>query len=106
MEKIMIFIAGSKNLVKERECINLIANDINSTYNGNEAMIIIRSYKHFNDQQSEYNIFIREHADIVIFIIDGHLGQYTEEEFLIATDEMNKTNRPEVMVFLHEFNEL
>lgn len=106
MNKIKIFIAGSKDLIQERNYIKILANDLNSIYNARDFMIIIHSYEHFNDRQDEYNRFIEEEADIVLFILDGEIGGKTEEEFLKASGSYNRNNRPEVMVFLHDFKEL
>lgn len=106
MRKIKIFIAGSKELIQERNYIKVLANDLNSKYSTNDVLVIIHSYEHFDDKQDEYNRFISEEADIVIFILDGRIGEKTEDEFIKATNSLNKENRPEVMVFLHEFEEI
>lgn len=106
MKKIKIFIAGSKELMQERNQIKVLANDLNSKYSVKDTLVIIHSYEHFDDKQDEYNRFIEQEADIVIFILDGHIGDKTEEEFMKATDALNKKHRPQVMVFLHDFNEM
>ncbi|MBQ9187287.1 MAG: hypothetical protein IJ144_05630 [Prevotella sp.] len=105
MKKIKIFVAGSKNLVQERNYIKILANDLNSVYNSSDVMITIHSYEHFNDKQDEYNRFIENDADMVIFILDGRIGEKTKEEFLKATEALNRESRPEVIVFLHDFTE-
>lgn len=106
MEKIKIFIAGSKDLRQERNCIKVLANDLNSKYASRDIMVIIHSYEHFDDKQEEYNRFIEKEADLVFFILDGRMGERTEEEFLKATEALNKANRPEVMMFLRRFDEV
>lgn len=106
MKKIRIFIAGSKSLDAERNSIKILANDLNSIYNTKDYMVITHSYEHFNDDQKEYNNFIEQKADIVIFILDGCIGVNTEKEFLKATEALNRENRPEVIVFLRNFTEL
>jgi len=106
MKKIKIFIAGSKELMQERNQIKVLANDLNSKYSVKDILVIIHSYEHFDDKQDEYNRFIEQEADIVIFILDGRIGDKTEEEFLRATDALNKKHRPQVMVFLHDFKEI
>ncbi len=105
MKKIKIFIAGSKKLIEERNCIKILANDMNSFYNQKDIMVIIHSYEHFNDKQGEYDKFIEEDADIVIFILDGYMGSETENEFLKATKSYHDKQHPEVIVFLHKFTE-
>lgn len=106
MRKIKIFVAGSKELVQERNYIKILANDLNSAYNDSDVVLTIHSYEHFNDKQIEYNNFIENESDLVIFILDDHIGGKTEEEFLKATYALEKSNRPEVIVFLHKFTEL
>lgn len=106
MKKIKIFVAGAKDLSKEREAIKLLANDLNSKYHDKNVMLIIHSYENFNDNQDEYNRFIENNADIVIFILDGRIGDKTEEEFLKAADSYDRNQRPEIIVFLHEFDNL
>lgn len=106
MRKIKIFVAGSKDLSRERDAIKILANDLNSRYNAEDVMIIIHSYEHFNDNQDDYNRFIENEADIVVFILDGSIGDKTEEEFMKATASFNNFHRPEVIVFLKEFNEI
>lgn len=106
MRKIKIFVAGSKDLSRERDAIKILANDLNSLYNAEDVMIIIHSYEHFSDNQEDYNRFITDEADIVIFILDGQIGDKTEEEFMKATESFNSHGRPEVMVFLREFEKM
>lgn len=105
MKTIKIFIAGSKDLEQERNCIKLLANDLNSIYNAKNCMVIILSFDDFNDDQKEYNNFIEQEADIAIFILDGRIGEYTQKEFLKATNSQKKENRPEVIIFLRNFTE-
>lgn len=106
MKNIKIFIAGSKELTDERNSIIILANELNSIYNSKNVVITIHSYEHFNDKQDEYNNFIEEESDIVIFILDGYIGSKTEEEFFKATGSLYKNNRPEVIVFLHTFENI
>ena len=42
----------------------------------------------------------------MVFVLDGRIGQYTEGEFFKAADSFNKTNRPEIIVFLHKYSTL
>lgn len=105
MEKeLKIFIAGAKELKQERNCIKVLANDLSSKYGPRGIHVIAHSYEHFDDNQKSYNDFIEKEADIVIFILKGKIGSKTEEEFLKATDSFRKENRPEVIVFVHEYN--
>lgn len=100
MKNIQIFVAGSKDLVKERDCLKVVVSDLNSLKKRRDCVFTLHSYEFFNDDQDEYNRFIENEADIVIFILDGRIGEKTEEEFLKATDSYNKNRRPKIMVFL------
>lgn len=101
--KIRIFIAGAKELKQERNCIKVLANDLSSKYESRGIQIIAHSYEHFDDNQKSYNDYIEKEADIVIFILKGRIGARTEEEFLKATDSFRKENRPEIILFVHEY---
>lgn len=105
MKKIKIFVAGSTELKEERNCIKLIANDLNSVYRSSDVFIVSHTYEHFNDNQDEYNSFIESEADIVIFVLDGYIGTETEKEFLKAIESNKKANRPEIMLFVHSSSE-
>lgn len=100
--KLRIFVAGAKNLKTERDSIKALANDLNSRYISKGISVIAHSYEHFEDDQQVYNDFIENKADIIIFIIDGLLGDKTKEELFVATNSYNKTNHPKVMVFMRE----
>lgn len=102
MRKINIFVAGSQKLMDERTSIKSLANDLNQKFlnKKKDICIIIHSCEHFDDRQGEYNKFIENDADIVLFVLDGSIGEKTEEEFLKATETKAKSNRPEVMVFV------
>jgi len=106
MKKIKVFIAGAKELKQERDCLKVLASNLNNKYSNKDIQVLIHSYEDFNDKQDEYNSFIEREADIAIFILDGRIGSKTEEEFLKATDALSRENRPEVILFLHEHKEL
>ena len=105
MKSINIFVAGAKRLQQERTCINSLANKLSSKYQSRDISIIAKSFEDFKDDQNEYNIFIKETADIVIFLIDGYLGDKTKDEFITATDSLSKTQRPEVIVFMRDYGQ-
>ncbi len=103
---INIFIAGAMDLQKERTEVKALVNDLNATYSSKHLHIVARSNEHFKDEQSEYNAFISEKADIVLFIIDGRIGSETEKEFINATQSLREKSRPQVLVFVHEPNDM
>lgn len=54
---------------------------------------------HVGGQQKLYNAFIKDEADIVIFILDGQIGEKTREEFNLAMESFSKKNHPQIYVF-------
>lgn len=103
---INIFIAGAMNLQEERTEVKALVNDLNATYIQRNIHLVAHSYEHFRDDQMEYNAFIMNNADIVLFILDGCIGSETEKEFLNATQSLREGGRPQVLVFVHEPNDL
>ncbi len=101
-QHINIFVAGAKILTKERDCIKVLANELSSKYQSRGISIIAKSYEHFKDDQKVYNQFIENEADIAIFIIDGKLGEKTEDEFKTAIASFEKKHHPEVIVFMRD----
>lgn len=105
MAELKIFIAGSKSLKQERNDIKVIANDLSSFYSSQGIHIIAHSYEQFGNDQDIYNKFIVNDADIVMFILDNRIGPKTEEELLAAAKAFRKDGRPEIQVFVREFDE-
>lgn len=107
METIKVFIAGSKSLSIERDAVRAVLSSLNN-------IVPIASYS-FEDfersltpegRQADYNAFIRDEADYVIFIIDQGVGKITLEEFDVAMNTYKEAGRPEIFVFLKINNEL
>ena len=97
MKSINIFVAGAKRLDKERTRIKAMAMDLCNKYQSRGISIIAKSFEDFKDDQNEYNIFIKEKADIVIFLIDGYLGDKTKDEFITATDSYRRKKHPDII---------
>ena len=51
-------------------------------------------------RQEDYNQFIKEKADIVIFVFSSIAGRITEEEFDIAYSSYQANNKPEIFVYV------
>ena len=97
--KIRVFIAGSTTLKEERNVFKIIASDLNNEFENMGVVFKIKSYESVGNQQEDYNNFIRDKADLIIFVLNGTIGKTTEEEFRIATDNMHKTGYPKIMAF-------
>ena len=107
MKAIKVFVAGSKSLSIERDAVRAVLSSLNN-------IMPIESYS-FEDfersltlkgRQSDYNAFIRDEADYVIFIIDQNVGKITLEEFDVAMNTYREEARPEIFVFLKINNEI
>jgi len=104
---ITIFVSGAKRLKEHRMRLKVLANDMNGELRRKGVNITINMYSYMNlgDDQKEYDDFIREKSDIVLFIIEDKLGDKTREEFLLASESFKKTGSPKMYVFLKEFYE-
>ncbi len=102
MKKIKIFVAGSKELVAQRNAIKSVISDLNTEYEHRDINLKMFSYENYSDNQTAYNKFIVEDADMVIFILEGEIRSKTEEELLLASKEFNKSGRPEISIFVRK----
>lgn len=102
MRTVNIFLAGAKDIIDERNAIKAIAHDFNTKLKHKIAglNINVQSYENFNNNQLEYNDYIENESDIVIFLLKDKIGPITEKEFILAADAYNAKKIPEIMVFL------
>lgn len=107
MKKIHIFVAGAKDLKQQRTALKALGNDINAEFehSGNDTSLSIRTYENFGENQEEYNTYIQDKADLIIFVLEGKIGPYTEKEFLVAHQQLKLKKHPQILVFLKEFTE-
>ena len=101
MRYIRVFLAGSKKLTSYRERLILWANTKNYAFRKAEEnlQINIYSFKEVGDDQDVYNRVITDDTDIIIFLVEGFLGERTKEELMIAKESLNRSNHPEIWVF-------
>lgn len=104
---ISIFVSGAKSLKEHRMRLKVLANDMNGEFRkkGIDIILNMYSYLNFGDNQKEYDDFIKNKADIVMFIFEGRMGDKTREEFLLASETFKKDGSPKPYVFLKEFEE-
>ena len=57
-------------------------------------------------RQADYNKFIEEEADIVVFIFDSTVGEITEEEFNVAYNSLIKSGSPNIFVYVRKHNRI
>lgn len=107
MNVISIFIAGAKKLKEQRLRLKALTNDLNSKYDRMKWKVSLHtnSYENFGDRQDDYNDYITNQADLVIFVLEERIGSKTEEEFLLATNAYKQNGHPEVITFVHAFDE-
>jgi hypothetical protein len=100
-----VFIAGAKALDRERDGIRSVLSQLS-----NKGDIIFQSWT-FEDfdrsftkdgRQCDYDSFIRESADSVVFVLDERIGGITLSEFDIAIDSYQLSERPLIFVYCHE----
>lgn len=104
------FIAGAKCLERERDAIVAGVNDYNLANNHSKSRVECHSFKNFDSsiskdgQQHLYNEFIREDADLCVFVLDENVGGITKEEFDLAVDTFISSGykRPTILVFANE----
>ena len=98
MKKIHIFVAGAKDLKQQRTALKALGNDINAEFehSGNDTSLSIRTYENFGENQEEYNTYIQDKADLIIFVLEGKIGPYTEKEFLVAHQQLKLKKHPQI----------
>ena len=106
-KQISIFVAGSKSFKQQRMSLKALANDLNAQYIDQKRDVVLHmcSYENFGDSQQEYNQFIEEVAGLVIFVLEGSVGDRTREEFNRAAAKYKQEGGPKILVFLKEFDE-
>lgn len=104
-KEIKVFVAGAKDLQDERNTLKILANDLSTIYLPKGYSVIIYSYENLKDDQDSYNSFIRNKADIVLFVIDDGIRAGTEKEFKEAASMWKNEGHPEVIVFVKDHKE-
>ena len=106
-DTITIFVSGAKRLKEHRTRLKVLSNDINGDLQRQGYAITLNmfSYMNLGDSQAEYDNFIKNKSDIVLFIIEDRIGEKTREEFLLASEARKKRGKPKIYVFLKEQKE-
>lgn len=108
MRSINIFIAGAKDLAPQRVQLKALISDLNHKFEEakNGIRLNVSSYETFGNKQEEYNDFIVNKADLVMLVLKDRIGSHTEDEYLLALNNKNKTGRPNIVVFLQQQDDL
>lgn len=103
-----IFIAGSKYLDIQR---NYVKSELLRIQNRTQNILDILTFEDFDDsfieggRQEQYNDYIRNKADYVIFVLDGKVGGITLDEFKIAMRSFQTAGHPKIFVYSKIYDE-
>ena len=100
-----IFIAGAKKLKLERLLLREQLSKLSNQYNLDIRTVTFEDFQTSltgkeKGRQEDYNRFIKEKADIVIFVFSSIAGRITEEEFDVAYNAFQANNKPEIFVYV------
>lgn len=102
---IQVFIAGAKRLRLERLLLREQLSKLSNQFNIDIRTVTFEDFQTSltgkgKGRQEDYNSFIKERADIVIFVFSSIAGRITEEEFDVAYNSLQTNNRPEIFVYV------
>ena len=100
-----VFIAGAKKLKLERLLLREQLSKLSNRFNLDIRTVTFEDFQTSltgkeKGRQEDYNRFIKEKADIVIFVFSSIAGRITEEEFDVAYNSFQINNRPEIFVYV------
>lgn len=105
MEPVLkVFVAGSKDLKNERTICRSVCNRLQNQW----GTIVTKSFEDFPEaisrdgHQNEYNTFIREQADVVVFVFSGKVGKITRTEFEHAWHAFTENGHPQILVYIDQ----
>lgn len=104
-EEITCFIAGSKRLMAERDKMRAVVANMYVKWKSSNLLIETYSFDNFNHtaseigHQEEYNQFIKNDADLVLFLFDDEVGKETEKELNIAIDSFKTKKHPQYIIY-------
>lgn len=100
-----VFIAGAKKLKLERLLLREQLSKLSNQFNLDIRTVTFEDFQTSltgkeKGRQEDYNRFIKEKADIVIFVFSSIAGRITEDEFDVAYNSFQANNRPEIFVYV------
>lgn len=108
MKEIEVFIAGSKTLAHLRDSARAALMELNNQYREYNAMFRPYTFEDFprsftiDGRQADYNSYISNQADYVIFIFDDGFGDVTLKELDLAIRTFQEKKRPQIYVYCNE----
>lgn len=104
-EEITCFIAGSKRMMAERDKMRAVVANMYVKWKSHNFLIETYSFDNFNHtaseigHQEEYNQFIKNDADLVLFLFDDEVGKETEKELNIAINSFKAKKHPQYIIY-------
>lgn len=111
-KRINCFIAGSTALQAERDALRATISLVCNRWKEKNFQIFSFTYEDFerkfapNGQQSLYDYFIENEANVAVFLIKGEIGDFTITEFNKAYKSFKDSNRPSIIVYYDRSSEL
>ena len=102
-----MFIAGSKKNTVERAILREEVSKVENYLNLDIRSLTFEDFPtsltgQTDGRQKDYNQYIKEDADVVVFVFDKKAGNITEEEFNIAYDSLINHQHPNVFVYVRK----
>lgn len=102
-----VFIAGSKSLNKECSLLREELSKIENIFNVDIRALTFEDFATSltgkdKGRQADYNSFIQNDANIVVFVFDSTAGKITKEEFDIAYDSLQGNKKPKIFVYVRK----
>ena len=111
-QELKCFIAGSKSMVAERDKMRAVVSNMYVNWKSRNMLIEVYSFDNFQHtmsetgHQEEYNQFIKNDADLVLFIFDNTVGDITLQELEIAIAAYKKSDRPKkpkIIIYVRKY---
>jgi hypothetical protein len=104
---IKVFIAGAKILREERALFREELCKVENACNLDIRSLTFEDFPTYltggeKGRQADYNKFIRNEANVVIFVFDATAGEITEEEFDIAYNSLKENKHPNIFVYVNK----
>lgn len=101
---VRVFIAGAKELKEERALLREELSKIENTLNLDIRALTFEDFAASltgseTTRQDHYNEFIKNKADVTVFIFDKKVGDITMQEFDVAYEALKSSRRPEIFVY-------
>ena len=101
---IICFMAGSIALEQERDAFRAIVSKADNKWvscniKSFDYQDFKRAYSELGHQQ-EYNQFIANRTDFMIFVLTGNMGDKTREELETAAEAYGRIKRPEIVIYV------